>query len=95
MNKITTELHRQILNNKFGPGPKFLAFYLDETEKISGKSIVNGYTERLNEFENICEEYKAQIRSSLLATDSNEAASKLASPLVIDTKNASKKKTDA
>ena len=94
MNKKNIEIHRQFISNKFGPGPRFLAFFFDEIEKFSETSIINGYTERQHDFENICEEYKAQIRYSSLIVVSNEPSSKIPSPS-IDTKNASRKKTEA
>lgn len=97
MNKQNKEIHRQILSNKFGAGPKYLAFYFDEIEKISESSIINGYKERLSEFKNTCEEYKAHLRSnraSSPAANANDPSSKPSSP-VIDAKTAFKKKTDA
>lgn len=70
MNKTEKEHLRQVLNNKYGPGAKFLAQFLIETEKINEKAIKAGYKEKRQEFETLYNEYKAQLEASLSLTHS-------------------------
>ena len=73
MNKLERDKLRLILNNKYGPGPKFLANYLIEIEKISESSIKEGYKEKQLEFNKICEEFlnNSNSKSSSNATNSD------------------------
>ena len=64
MNKSEKEHLRQLLNSKYGPGAKFLAQFLIETERINEQAIRTGYKEKRQEFEALCNEYKTQLEVS-------------------------------